>query len=93
MTFDSPIIFAGNSMIQRMNWNYIFQKIADEENYSVRPPIVFNRGISGNKTGDILRRLEGNILLLNPTILFCHELHEFSRMMTLRVNIQSLGTI
>ena len=67
MHFNSPIVFTGNSMIHRMNWNWIFNDINNLE----RPtPIIFNRGIGGNTTVDIKRRLKDNILKLNPKAIF-----------------------
>ncbi len=39
MNFDKPVVFTGDSMVHRMNWNYIFQNIENKNT-----PVIFNRG-------------------------------------------------
>ena len=68
VNYDNPIVFTGNSMIHRMNWNYIFRKVSTTKSKQI--PIIINRGIGGNKTHDLKRRLQSNILELNPRAIF-----------------------
>lgn len=48
-----------------MNWNYIF-KILGLSN----TPIVFNRGIGGDTSTNLLNRFDDNVLLLKPSKIF-----------------------
>lgn len=61
--FDSAIVFVGNSMIHRGEWNYRFDKI------DKKLPTIINRGIGGNKIEHLMRRLKSNVLSLNPKII------------------------
>ncbi len=65
-SFEQPVVFTGDSMIHRMNWNYIFRKISNISDF----PIIFNRGIGGNRSVDLLRRFNDNVLKLNPSAVF-----------------------
>lgn len=65
--YNHPIVFTGNSMIHRMNWNYIFRKVSAK---TEQIPIIINRGIGGNTTTDLKRRLKSNILNLDPKSIF-----------------------
>lgn len=67
VNYENPIVFTGNSMIHRMNWNFVFRKVSKD---SLQIPIIINRGIGGNKTADLKRRLQSNILELNPRAVF-----------------------
>ena len=68
--FDSPIVFTGDSMIHRMNWNYIFQKVSLEREIKQITPIIFNRGIAGDTSRNLEQRFKNNILSLNPKAIF-----------------------
>jgi lysophospholipase L1-like esterase len=72
MTFENPIVFTGDSMVHRMNWNYIFQNLTknNDNANNAYTPVIFNRGIGGNKSDQLLRRFESNILSLNPIAVF-----------------------
>jgi lysophospholipase L1-like esterase len=67
VNYNNPIVFTGNSMIHRMNWNYIFRKVSTQ---TEQIPIIINRGIDGNTTYDLKRRLQSNILNLDPKAIF-----------------------
>ncbi len=42
--FQNPIVFTGNSMVHRMDWNYIFRQVSLD---SVQVPIIINQVLSG----------------------------------------------
>jgi lysophospholipase L1-like esterase len=65
----NPVVFTGDSMIHRENWNWLFRNVTKEVQ-AENLPIIFNRGIGGNKTSDLLRRYEDNILAMNPSAIF-----------------------
>ena len=67
--YQNPVVFAGDSMIHRQNWNWLFRGIT-VENKEKEPPVIFNRGIGGNTSNDLVRRYQNNILDMNPSAIF-----------------------
>tara|TARA_R100001377_G_scaffold85267_1_gene71138 strand:+ start:3368 stop:4462 length:1095 start_codon:yes stop_codon:yes gene_type:complete len=64
--YNRPVVFAGDSMVHVMNWNYLFRKVYPNDEF----PIIFNRGIGGNKSTELLSRFESNVLELKPSSIF-----------------------
>lgn len=58
--FPRSIVFVGDSMMQYGEWSYEFSQLSNE------PVPIINRGIGGNTSSDLLKRLETNVLSINP---------------------------
>lgn len=64
-TFGNPVVIAGDSLVHRMEWNYLFRDVLGADT-----PTVFNRGIGGDTSGMLKARYSSNVLALNPSKVF-----------------------
>ena len=64
-SFGNPVVITGDSLVARMEWNWLLR-----DNLGYDKPTVFNRGIGGDTTSMLKARFQGNVMNLNPSRIF-----------------------